>query len=74
MVATQIWWLVSLVPALAVTVRRLHDQDRTGFLALLYLIPILGAVIILVLLASAGTRGPNRFGPETARPSRSVPT
>lgn len=65
MVATQIWWLVSLMPAVAVTVRRLqHDQERTGLLALLYLIPIIGAMTLLVILAGAGMRGPNRYGPD----------
>lgn len=37
-----VFWLVSVVPALAVSVRRLHDQDRSGWLLLLGLIPLLG--------------------------------
>lgn len=52
------------VPLLAVEVRRLHDQGRSGFLVLLNLIPYLGVVIVLILMAIPGTVGENRFGPD----------
>ncbi|MFG1420139.1 DUF805 domain-containing protein [Roseixanthobacter liquoris] len=55
--------LVHFVPGLAVSVRRLHDTDRTGWWLLLELTGI-GALVILVFNALAGTRGPNRFGPD----------
>lgn len=54
--------LVSLIPSLAVSVRRLHDQDRSGWMLLLVLIPFLGWFALLVLMCLEGTRGPNRFG------------
>jgi uncharacterized membrane protein YhaH (DUF805 family) len=54
--------LASLIPGLAVSVRRLHDQDRSGLLLLLALIPFLGWFALLVLMCLEGTRGPNRFG------------
>ncbi|MCW1381535.1 DUF805 domain-containing protein [Novosphingobium sp. KCTC 2891] len=61
--------LASLLPALAVSVRRLHDQDRTGWLVLLALIPFLGGFALLVLMCLEGTRGPNRFGPDPKNPA-----
>jgi uncharacterized membrane protein YhaH (DUF805 family) len=54
--------LVTLVPLLAVTVRRLHDTDRSGWMILLSLIPLIGPLVLLVFYVSAGTEGPNRFG------------
>jgi uncharacterized membrane protein YhaH (DUF805 family) len=54
--------LVTLLPSLAVTVRRLHDTDRSGWFILLGLVPLVGEIILVVLLVMEGTRGPNRFG------------
>ena len=54
--------LVLLVPQIAVTARRFHDQDLTGWLALLYLIPVIGWLIVFIFMAMPGTAGPNRYG------------
>jgi len=65
-------WLASLaffLPSLAVAVRRLHDQDYSGWMILIYLIPLVGPIIIIVLMCLRGTPGPNRFGPEPGAPS-----
>ncbi|WP_197412552.1 DUF805 domain-containing protein [Novosphingobium sp. Fuku2-ISO-50] len=56
--------LFSLIPHLAVTVRRLHDQDRSGWLLLLGLIPFLGWFALLVLMCLEGTHGANSYGPD----------
>lgn len=64
-----LFWLASIVPGLAVSVRRLHDQDRTGWLLLLWLIPLLGWFAVFVLMCLEGTRGPNRFGPDPKNPT-----
>jgi uncharacterized membrane protein YhaH (DUF805 family) len=56
--------LLLLLPGLAVSVRRLHDTDRSGWWVLLPLLPVAGAIILIVWFATRGTRGPNRFGPE----------
>jgi len=61
--------LVSLVPSLAVTVRRLHDQDRSGWLLLLVLVPILGWFALFVFMCLEGTRGTNRYGPDPKNPT-----
>ena len=57
-------WLALIVPSIAVQVRRFHDQDKSGWLVLLNLIPYLGALVVLVFMCLEGTRGPNRFGPD----------
>ena len=56
--------LVLLVPGIAVQVRRFHDQERSGWLVLLNLIPFVGGLIVLVFMCLDGTRGPNRYGPD----------
>ena|SRR5262249_2262213 len=57
-----IFVLATLVPNFAVSVRRLHDLDRTGWWLLLFLIPLIGAIILLVWFCMRGTVGANRFG------------
>ena len=51
-----------LVPALAVSVRRLHDTDRSGWWLLLNLVPF-GGIVVLVFSCLDSQPGPNRFGP-----------
>jgi uncharacterized membrane protein YhaH (DUF805 family) len=51
-----------LVPTLAVSIRRLHDSDRSGWWLLLGLVPLVGEIIVLVFMVLKGTRGANRFG------------
>ena len=51
-----------LLPSLAVQVRRLHDLDRSGWWILISLIPLVGAIILLVWACTKGTEGENRFG------------
>ncbi|VEF37209.1 integral membrane protein [Stenotrophomonas maltophilia] len=58
-------WLAIIVPMIAVTVRRLHDTDRSGWWYLLMLVPIVG-LVVLVFLLLPGTPGNNRF--DTAVP------
>lgn len=56
--------VVTFVPSLALHIRRLHDQNRSGWWILLFLIPRIGSLILLVMMALPGTQGPNRFGSE----------
>lgn len=55
-------WLLTVLPSLAVTIRRLHDTDHRGWWLLIAMIPLIGTIILLVWYASKGTEGPNRFG------------
>ncbi|MCF8709186.1 DUF805 domain-containing protein [Rhizorhapis sp. SPR117] len=59
---TCLFLLGTIIPYLAVAVRRLHDTDRSGWWLLLSLIPLIGGIILLVFFVSGGTRGANRFG------------
>ena len=56
--------LAVLLPGLAVSVRRLHDIDRSGWWMLIVLIPLIGILLLLVWAIQSGTAGANRFGPD----------
>ena len=55
--------LVVLIPGLAVAVRRLHDVGKSGWMILIALIPIIGAIWLLVLMVTDGNPGENQYGP-----------
>ena len=59
-----VYVLAVLIPRIAVTVRRLHDTDRTAWWILVVLVPYLGGVILMILAALPGSDGTNRFGPD----------
>jgi len=59
-----VYSLVLLVPGLAVMVRRLHDINKSGWNVLISIIPLVGSIWIIVLLATKGTVGENRYGPD----------
>jgi uncharacterized membrane protein YhaH (DUF805 family) len=52
-----------ILPSIAVTVRRLHDVGKSGWWYFIVLIPIIGAIWLLVLLCTDGTPGANSYGP-----------
>ncbi len=54
--------LAIFLPYISVTVRRLHDTDRSGWWWWLWLVPLVGWVILIVWYCTKGTTGPNRFG------------
>jgi uncharacterized membrane protein YhaH (DUF805 family) len=54
--------LATLIPTIAVTVRRLHDTDRSGWWVLIGLIPLIGSLVLLVFAVLDSTPGANRFG------------
>ncbi|MBB3952802.1 DUF805 domain-containing protein [Aureimonas jatrophae] len=56
-----VWTVAHFLPALAMTVRRLHDIDRTGWWVLLNVTGI-GSLVGFVFALLPGTDGPNRFG------------
>ncbi len=53
-----------LIPSLGVSVRRLHDTNRSGWWLLIGLVPLLGAIALLVFVLTEGTRGDNTYGPD----------
>jgi uncharacterized membrane protein YhaH (DUF805 family) len=55
--------LATLLPTLAVSARRLHDIDRSGWWALL-IFTVIGYIVLIVWAFMRGTVGTNRFGPD----------
>lgn len=55
-------FLLSIIPSLSVTIRRLHDTDKPWYIILITCIPYLGALILVYFLALEGTNGKNKFG------------
>lgn len=55
--------LAVFIPGLAVLVRRLHDVGKSGWMFLIALIPLIGAIWLLVLLATDSSPGDNKYGP-----------
>lgn len=54
--------LALTVPLVAVQVRRFHDQDKSGWLALINLVPYAGSLVVYVMMLIEGTQGPNQYG------------
>jgi len=60
--------LVVLLPGLGVSVRRLHDVGKSGWFLLIVLVPLIGAIWLLVLMCTDGEPGPNEYGPNPKNP------
>lgn len=58
--------LATLLPALAVSVRRLHDIGKSGWWVLLHLIPLIGTLVLLYFYVQPGETGGNEYGPAPA--------
>jgi uncharacterized membrane protein YhaH (DUF805 family) len=59
-----IFALAIIIPSIAVIVRRLHDQDKSGWFILIQFVPYIGGIVMLVFMCIEGTKGENRFGPD----------
>ncbi len=57
-----IYSLAVLLPSLALLIRRTHDIGKSGWWVLLLLVPIVGAIVILVFLCTPGEPGTNKYG------------
>jgi uncharacterized membrane protein YhaH (DUF805 family) len=57
-----VYLLATIIPSLAVQVRRFHDMNMSGWWVLLNFIPYIGGLIVCVMFCFDGTPGPNRFG------------
>jgi uncharacterized membrane protein YhaH (DUF805 family) len=61
-VVGMVYTLAVLIPAIAVSIRRLHDTDRSGWWLLIGLIPIIGAIVLIVFMVQDSTSGENQYG------------
>ena len=71
-----IYWLATIIPSLAVTVRRLHDRGMSGWwylgfvvISMIQLVGIVASIAFLVIMLLPGTPGPNRWGADPKDPS-----
>ena len=61
-VISVIGYIGLFLTSLSLTVRRLHDTDRSGFWYFIAFVPFIGGIVLLVFTLLEGTPGPNRFG------------
>ena len=54
--------LATLLPSLAVGTRRLHDMNKSGWMQLIWIIPVLGWIYMIYLLAQPGEAANNQYG------------
>ena len=62
-ILSTIFGLAVLIPSLAVGARRLHDTGRSGWWQLLYLLPAIGAIVLIVFFVLDSQPGTNAYGP-----------
>ncbi len=56
--------LALFIPALAVTIRRLHDTGRSGWWVLINFVPLIGWIVTIVFMAEEGELIDNEYGPD----------
>lgn len=61
-IPSSVFVLAILIPSLSIATRRLHDIGMSGWWQLIQLIPILGWIVIIILLAKKGETVENEFG------------
>jgi len=54
--------LAVLLPGIAVSIRRLHDTGRTGWWMLVGLVPVIGAIVLIIFMVQDSKPGPNPYG------------
>ena len=64
---TTLYVLATLIPFLAVGVRRLHDTGRSGWWMLIGVIPIIGAIVLLIFIIHDSQLMDNQYGPNPKR-------
>ena len=54
--------LATLLPSLAAGTRRLHDMNKSGWMQLLWLIPVFGWIYLIYVLAQVTEAADNQYG------------
>jgi uncharacterized membrane protein YhaH (DUF805 family) len=65
-------YIMLLVTSLFIMVKRMHDVNRSGWMLLLLLIPLVNIILGLYMLFAPGTDGDNKYGPPPPPNSRGV--
>ena len=63
MLAYAVFALGTIIPGIAVAVRRMHDTGKSGWMLLLGLIPLVGGIIVLVFMVQDSQYQANQWGP-----------
>ncbi len=66
-ILSSVYSLAVLLPALGVAIRRLHDTNRSGWWLLLGFIPLIGAIVLIVFMATDSQAGANKYGPSVKK-------
>jgi uncharacterized membrane protein YhaH (DUF805 family) len=61
-ILSTLYGLAVLLPGIAVSVRRLHDTDRSGWWLLIGLIPIIGFIVLLIFMVQDSQPNDNQYG------------
>jgi uncharacterized membrane protein YhaH (DUF805 family) len=69
MIPLVVYYLGIIIPSIAVAVRRLHDQNKSGWYYCVTFIPFVGGIWLLVLLCTEGDRGSNQYGLDPKNPN-----
>ena len=64
-----IYSLVLLLPGLAAAARRLHDTGKSAWWLLIGLIPLLGAIVLIVFMVQDSEAGDNAYGANPKQPA-----
>ena len=64
--------LATFIPSLAVVVRRLHDTGISGWYYLIGLIPLVGAILVIIALVTDSQPGSNQWGPNPKETDDSI--
>jgi uncharacterized membrane protein YhaH (DUF805 family) len=62
-VLSGIYGLAVLIPGIAVSIRRLHDTNRSGWWLLISLVPVIGTIVLLVFMVQDSQPDTNQYGP-----------
>jgi len=58
-----LYTLAAIIPAFALTVRRLHDTNHSGWWLFILLLPFIGAIVFLVFMVRDSQQAENQYGP-----------
>ena len=61
---SMVFSLAIIIPFIAIGIRRFHDLNKTGWLVILLLIPLVNIVVALIFFTQRGTVGSNQYGPD----------
>ncbi|MDO8617890.1 MAG: DUF805 domain-containing protein [Candidatus Uhrbacteria bacterium] len=58
-----LYYLAIFIPSITLTVRRLHDTNRSGWWYFFGLVPIVGGIVLFIFMVLDSEPGENRYGP-----------